>query len=396
MELKKLIAIISIFVIIAILIVSIFMSDRLDKSKEETITPADSPNVPDRGFFMGVLPLPRDGQSFEEAYSQAARYSDFSPVWGRPTPFYNLADDLSGSWGQAFLESYIRGNGMFPLIHISFIGPNVTLITPPGLENVTLSDSAWREAYKQAVLDVIKVSRPLYLSIGNEVNRWYEKYGAKEDDPNGFQHFVSLYEEIYDAVKDLSPETKVFCTFAREIVSENRMADLNVLSMFNPEKMDLLIFTSYPYAVKGINRPSDIPDDYYSGALIYLPDKPVGFSELGWPSMEIFGGEKAQADFLTQVIGRLTKEQGMNLHLVGWAWLHDLDENDYIGLIKRDGTEKLAYKIWKNYYIDNESSDDVNDSLTLQSAWKTLNKVNSMALHWSFHHILQADSQFKK
>ena len=237
---------------------------------------------------------------------------------------------------------------MFPLVHISFIGPNVTLVAPPDLEDATLSDSAWREAYKQAVFDVVRACKPLYLSVGNEVNKWYEKYGADANDPNGFQHFVNLYEEIYDCVKKLTPQTKVFCTFAREIVSENREADLNVLSMFDPEKMDLLVFTSYPYAVQGINKPSDIPDNYYSDALNYLPDKPVGFSELGWSSMEVFGGEQAQADFITQAAGRLTREQGINLHLFGWAWLHDLDENDPIDLIKRDGAEKLAYEVWKN------------------------------------------------
>lgn len=70
------------------------------------------------------------------------------------------------------------------------------------------------------MLDVVRASKPLYLSVGNEVNRWYEKYGANSSSPNGFQHFVTLYEEIYDAVKELSPETKVFCTFAREIVAE--------------------------------------------------------------------------------------------------------------------------------------------------------------------------------
>ena len=345
---KKLIAFLSVLIIIAIVIVSIFMSNLLNQSKEETITPADSPELPDRGFFMGILPVPGDGQSFEAAYSQAAQFSEFSPVWGRPTPFYNLADDLSGSWGKTFVKSNIRGNGMFPLVHISFIGPTVTLVAPPDLEDATLSDSAWREAYKQAVFDVVRACKPLYLSVGNEVNKWYEKYGADANDQNGFQHFVSLYEEIYDGVKELTPQTKVFCTFAREIVSENREADLNVLSMFDPEKMDLLVFTSYPYAVQGINKPSDIPDNYYSDALSYLPDKPVGFSELGWPSMEVFGGEQAQADFITQAAGRLTIEQEMNLHLFGWAWLHDLDENDHIGLIKRDGAEKLAYVVWKN------------------------------------------------
>jgi len=346
MVLIRKILVLPVLIIVALVIVLIV--SRLNRPEIEVIKPVDSPENPNRGFFMGILPVPGDGQSFEEAYSQAAQYCEFTPVWGRPTPFYSLAGDLSGSWGQAFLERNIRGNGMFPLIHVSFIGPNVTLITPPDMENAALNNSAWREAYRQAVLDVVRSSRPLYLSIGNEVNRWYEKYGGEENNPNGFQNFVSLYEEIYDAVKKLSPETKVFCTFAREIVSENREADLTVLSMFNPEKMDLLVFTSYPYAVQGIKRPSDIPDDYYSRALSYLPGKPFGFSELGWPSIDFFGGEQAQADFIMQVAGRLTREQGINLHLFGWAWLHDLNENDHIGLIKRDGTEKLAYEAWKN------------------------------------------------
>ncbi|MCX8182822.1 MAG: hypothetical protein N3F08_00145 [Crenarchaeota archaeon] len=71
-------------------------------------------------------------------------------------------------------------------------------------------------------------------------------------------------------------------------MSENGEADLSVLRMFNQGKMDLLVFTSYPYAVQGISRPSNIPDDYYSEALGYLPGKLFGFSELGWPSIDVF------------------------------------------------------------------------------------------------------------
>ena len=198
------------------------------------------------------------------------------------------------------------------------------------------------------MLDVARASKPLYLSVGNEVNRWYEKYGANSSSPNGFQHFVTLYEEIYDAVKELSPETKVFFTFAREIVAENREADLEVLSMFDPEKVDLIVFTSYPHAVQGINSPQDIPDDYYMKALDFVPNKPLGFSELGWPSLEAFGGEQGQADFISHASGRLTADQGVDLRLFGWAWLHDVEENDHVGLIKRDGTEKMAYCVWSD------------------------------------------------
>jgi len=309
---------------------------------------------PQRGFFMGILPIPGEGQSFEEAYAQASEYADFSPVWGRPTPFYDLKNDLSGNWGKTFVEQNIRGNQMFPIIHISFIGEDLTLEIPPEMEEATpshspsLSDPVWRESYKKAVLEVVKTSKPLYLSIGNEVNRWYERYGVNEENPNGFQHYVSLYEDIYDSVKEISPETMVFCTFAREIVSENREADMSVISMFNPDKIDIIVLTSYPYAVKGINRPSNIPDDYYSSVLKNTEGKQLGFSEIGWPSMDAFGGEESQAEFIKEVPRRLTKEQGVQMTLLGWAWLHDLDENDTIGLIKRDGTEKIAYKVWKS------------------------------------------------
>ncbi|MGB9700589.1 MAG: hypothetical protein ACPL5I_14530, partial [Thermodesulfobacteriota bacterium] len=335
---------------IAILVIGIGLINGCGKkettpTEAETIYPDDSPPLPSRGFFMGLLPTTAQGQSFDEAYAQSAQYSEFVPVWGRPTPFYNLAADLSGNWGETFVKQLIRDKGMFPIIHMSFIESGVTLVAPPGMENATLSDPAWRAAYKQAALDIVRAIRPRYLSLGNEVNKWYEKYG--KDGPNGFQSYVSLYEETYEAVKKISPETEVFCVFAREIVSENREADLEVLRLFNPNKMDLLVFTSYPYAL-GKTDPSKIPDDYYAKAIDYMPGKPFGFSEIAWASLDAVGGEQAQADFITQATGRLTRDQGINLHLFGWPWLHDLNENDVTGLIKFNGVEKLGYASWKN------------------------------------------------
>ncbi len=309
------------------------------------IVPIDLHQLPSRGFFMGLLPTIAQGQSFEDAYYQVSQFSEFVPVWGRPTPFYNFAEDLKGEWGQIFVKQLIRDNGMFPIIHLSFIGSGITLVTPPGMEDSTLSDKNWRAEYKKAVVDVVKAIKPRYLSIGNEVNRWYEKYGL--EGYNGFENFVSLYNEIYDKVKKISPETEVFCVFAREIVSEHREADLSMLQLFDPNKIDILVFTSYPYAL-GWNNPSMIPDDYYSKSADYIPGKPFGFSEIAWPSLKELGGEQAQADFIIQATGRLTRDRGIHLHLFGWSWLHDLNANDTVGLIRYDGTEKLAYSTWKN------------------------------------------------
>lgn len=330
-----------------LVIISIFLISGCKKG-DNIITPEDSPILPARGFFMGVLPTPAQAQSFDSVYRQVAQYAEFVPVWGRPTPFYNLASDLSGIWGQTFVTNLIRGNDMFPIIHLSFIGAGMTLISPSNIQNPTLNNSEWRDAYKTAAIEVVRVIKPLYLSLGNEVNRWYETYDTSANNPNGFQNYISLYEEIYDTLKTISPQIKIFCIFAREIVSEYQQADLNVLKMFDANKLDLLIFTSYPHSVQTINRPSDIPNNYYSIVESIMPGKQFGFSEIAWPSMPAFGGDSAQADFLTRAAGQLTRSQGMNLYLFGWSWLHDIDTNDYTGLIKRDGTEKLAYTVWKN------------------------------------------------
>lgn len=332
--------------LIVFIILAINVLDNLIES-EEHVTPLDTPVLPNRGYYMGILPTPRTEQSFEAAYAEAALYAEFVPIWGKPSPFYAMPSDLSGEWGNNFVGQYTRANGMFPLVQFSFFGAGITLVKPPGMADATLSDQEWRSAYKNAVIDVVRAVKPLYLSVGNEVNRWYEAHGANSSDPNGFQHFVTLYEEIYDAVKALSNKTQIFCVFAREIVSEHREANLSVLAMFDPNKIDLLAFTSYAYAVQSVNRPADIPDDYFSRALSYMPGKKIALTELGWPSMSEFGGEQGQADFLSDVSGRLTTGQSMQLHMLAWAWLHDIDSGDYIGLVKRDGSEKLAYSVWK-------------------------------------------------
>jgi len=323
---------------------------------QTTLTPLDSPNLPSRGYFKGFASiLPPDG-NFSNAYEEASQTSAFACIWGSGAPgaVWNLGNELAGSWGATFVEGYVRGNQMFPVIQMSFIDKDQTgliLKLPPGIQSATLSDSVWREAYKQAALAAVIASRPLYFSPGNELNRWFEQYGVDQGDPNGFQHFVSLYEEIYTAVKVLSPETRVFPVIAREIVDENREADLSVVDLFDPAKIDILVFTTYAFAVAGITSVSDIPDNYFSKlpAMLSAVNIPFGFTEAAWSTLDAFGGEEGQAAFLTDLAGRLTLDQGVNLHLLGWFVLFDLEDDPHqVGLIARDGREKPAYGIWMN------------------------------------------------
>ncbi len=329
---------------------------------DASFTPIDDPAPPARGYFTGVLPLPADGQELSDAYAQASTGADFVPLWDQSvgaSGFWDFATALASPTGKTVVDEYIRGNGMFPLVLFSFMDRDpatgrLTLKLPPGMTSATLEDPAWRAAYEEAALDVVETVKPLYVSTGNEVNRWYEQYGAASGDPNGFQHFISLHQEIYDEVKARSPQTKVFFVLAREIVAELREARPEVLTYIDPSALDVLVMTSYPHAVRldeegeplerPFNTPSDIPDEYYSGWAASLPGLPVGFSEIGWPSTEFYGGESGQADFIVEASGRLSA--GVELEFFGWPWLHDIDENDDLGLRYRDDTPKEAWATW--------------------------------------------------
>ena len=90
-----------------------------------TIAPLDQVPLPARGYYLGVAPIPADGQSFQDAYLQVASDAEWFPVWGRPSPFWEMATDCAGSWGETFIEDLGRENGMFPLVHFSFFGQRV-------------------------------------------------------------------------------------------------------------------------------------------------------------------------------------------------------------------------------------------------------------------------------
>ena len=321
----------------------------------EPIVPADDPVMPARGFFMGVIPWPATGigQTITDAHIQVAAHAEFYSAHSEGA-FYEKPQVYDDGY-LAVIDSLIRGNGMFPIIAINFFGKVSEvgyLSTPEDMPDATLSDPAWRRLYKDSALALVVKARPRYISIGNEVNFWYHQFGTSPEDPNGFQHYVTLYEELYDEIKAISPETVVFCVFERERVRDNVVADMSVIELFDPSKLDLLALTSYPFAMPGVMRPDDIADDYYSSVLDHfdVDGATLNFTELGWPSLEVFGGEAAQADFVSQAANRLSRDQGVDLHLFSWLFLHDATTVDplFTGLLTEDDVARQAYTTWQS------------------------------------------------
>jgi hypothetical protein len=343
--------------------VSLSMSVSPMAHPPRAVVPADDPEIHPIGFFRGTLPTPSSGEALDKTYHDASSYTQFVPVRGDSGDFWDLASDLNGTYGNDTVGSLIRGNGMFPLVQMTFFNDDLSLAIPPELLSATLSDPIWRGEYRKAALDVVNASRPAYLSLGTEVNLWYEEHGAGASDPDGFQHWVSLYEAIYDEVKALSPRTTVFCTFSREVVDEAREADMSVLSMFGGSKLDMLMLTSYPHTVPGINEVVDVPNDYLSSVYDHIGLIPFGLSAIAWPSFSAFGGESGQAQFVRDAVGRLTRDRGLDLKMVCWDHLTDMDSGDRTGLRYLNGTAKLSLGAWKMnsapYYLKENRTIDL-------------------------------------
>ena len=111
--------------------------------------------------------------------------------------------------------------------------------------------------------------------------------------------------------------------------------------------------TTYPW--KHFDSPQEIDEDYYTRLNLYL-NKPIVFTEIGWPSVD---SEEDQAEFLTRFLELIKKNE---VELINWLFLHEMDVSQGIGkhvfspetgtiaLKKADGTKKPVYGVWEDLY----------------------------------------------
>ncbi|HLC65425.1 MAG TPA: hypothetical protein VJI46_04865 [Candidatus Nanoarchaeia archaeon] len=222
------------------------------------------------------------------------------------------------------------------------------------------------EELKDSIRDILRDNpRVKYLAIGNEVNTLYEQF------PNQFDNFVSAYKEVYQSVKAEFPNVKVFTTFQLEamkgkgyLTGKAREEEWFLLSKFG-DSLDIAGFTTYSYF--DYTDPDKIPSDYY-GEIKQYTNKPVAFTEIGWPARSRWGGklsklneqgftgsEKEQVDFLNRF---LDTTKSLDLEFVNWIFINDIvawkdgEEPkqfplfDSIGLKYHDGTAKEAWNEW--------------------------------------------------
>lgn len=235
----------------------------------------------------------------------------------------------------------------------------------PGFDNPNI-----RRAFTNFTLWCLREFDPPYLGLASEINTYMDAY------PEDTEHYLSLYQELYDQIKLESPDTQVFVTFQWDdlnnmfqAASEGRAAyDTNweQVEIFEPD-LDVWAMSSYPYFVFN-GQP--IPEDYYT-PLLGRTDKPLAISEGGFSSRS-FGPILSSPESQIAYINAIDTQIGDRLSFWVYLLLADLDmealeapmresgmsDNDIetlvmfasIGLLEADGTPKPAMAVWDSLH----------------------------------------------
>jgi hypothetical protein len=195
-----------------------------------------------------------------------------------------------------------------------------------------------RQAFRAFTLWILDTFQPRYLGLASEINTYADAH------PEDFEHYLSLYQETYDAIKQSRPETRVFVTFQWEdlnnlipAVSEGRAAyqtNWDQVEAFEPQ-LDLWVISSYPFIA--YRSAAEIPPDYYS-PLLARTDKPLAVAEGGYTSTPVGLAAGAAQD---QVGYLLAIDTQIGSRLAFWIYLllTDLDLGSYATLMRSNGVQ---------------------------------------------------------
>ncbi|NYZ77284.1 hypothetical protein H0O02_03135 [Candidatus Micrarchaeota archaeon] len=285
---------------------------------------------------VSLSPKSFTGNDFAQFFTEAREAGDIV-MWAGDW------NELEGQGSPKVVAELASTYDYIPLIEVTYYTQGTGQLIRP-------LDEATKQAYKDSAVAFAEKYKPEYFAMGIETNIMYEK------SPEDFEEFVAFYNEVYDAVKAASPNTKVFtvfqlesmkgCTFWQENSCDSSKAEWDIMGRF---KSDMAVFTTYPCLV--FKDPADIPADYYT-EISQHTTKPIAFTEIGWYSEAYPPGWESSDAKQAQYVTRLFElTDGMDVEVMVWSFLYDPGTEapfDSMGLLNDDGTERPALDAWMN------------------------------------------------
>ncbi len=215
-----------------------------------------------------------------------------------------------------------------------------------------------QDLFAQMLVDFASQYHPPYLFLGNESDAYFIS------NPVDYARWVGFYNRAYDAIKAVSPETQIGPVFQYERLSGqgnfNQWAapQWGALEAHDLSRVDIIGLTVYPWL--GAATPQEIPNDYFAPLVERIGDKPVAFTETGWPG-ENLGlqtaweqSPQAQLDYVA-ALDRILK--GLNLKILNWLHYYQMSPAatetwktfSSISLIDYQGNRRPVYNTWVNF-----------------------------------------------
>lgn len=252
-----------------------------------TATPRTEVGEP-RPFRLGFSSLPArlDDAAYVEALDLAALHGDLlliqrAPSWAEFLPGVEPSEELRDLTRREVQAIEERRLTLFYAIDPYRPSDRGRLAALPeqyadsGILNRDLGAALVAEARF-----VASAYRPAYLAFGVEVNATYDR------SPGEYLAYLEVYRRVYDAVKELSPQTLVFPTFQYEqllgatpweVEHPPRWERLDDFG----ERLDLVAIATFPSLIHTVARA--IPADYYS-QLREQTELPIAFAAVGFAS----------------------------------------------------------------------------------------------------------------
>ena len=323
---------------------------------DKTDGPQRSPTSagPPRSFAMGLSSLPAEltEESYSRAFELAASAGEVIMIQRTPPWEELIAGEVSAETARATQRerqlAEEHGLDLFVAIDPTDVAGDRSELAnlPPELRGAGFADEQIRNAFIHYAKYVAENYHPRYLALGVEINSYQHQH------PEDFEQFVTLYQQAYDGVKELSPETLVFPIFQLEElqgllpIDQPYPPQWYLIRRFEP-RLDLLAVSSYPGLA--FTAPEDVPDSYFAQLRSYT-DRPIVIAGTGYASGDD-ANEDQQAAYLRRV---LDETQQLSMPLLVWLVGQDpsftgdvsLGLLQHIGLLRQDGTDKPAWAVW--------------------------------------------------
>lgn len=327
--------------------------------------------------FTGQLGYALSPQGFPNDFSQMGTFlQETASLCGNGIVYAN------GDWRDDTASS-----GIIPNLQktISQLQPNpygytdmltYAWATYPALHLNTLSDptnnwtnSDMRSRFLQMLIRTADSLQPAYLFIGNEVDLYLTI------DSLDYYNWISFYETAYDSVKAHSPGTKVGTVFSYEHLSGNgtltgspewMTPHWNALDDMDTSKMDMVGISFYPFFQYA--SANAVPNTYLDPMFTHISNKPLVFTETGWPGDSLIGPWNANAQEQVDFVNKLFTLVGAhNVPAVNWFYLNYMMSNSispdvliFKSVALRDslGNDRPALALWQSMCAANAISEE--------------------------------------